>query len=162
MTSGRLLPCPSLALPSISMIEDVPNITRYCGADAPLKQLFLIPNPMLTTTVWATPRWRAREHDRALDFDLGSQRKTSRHKSTMKYKTIPSIGHKDLHNVQSAPVLQAAPLGPIIRIVHDFSRGRRILQKSSPPFGTSTCLNHPLGLGTLPSPAVLVNPTAST
>jgi hypothetical protein len=85
-TSGRPPPCPSLVLPSISMIEDTPNVIGYSEVDASLKELFPILSSVSTTTVWATPPRGARGHDRALGLGLGSQQEMIKHKSTTKYK----------------------------------------------------------------------------
>jgi hypothetical protein len=49
-TSGGLPPRPSPVLPSISVMEDAPNIIRYSGAEASLKKLFLILSTVSTTT----------------------------------------------------------------------------------------------------------------
>jgi hypothetical protein len=96
MTSGRLSPRLSPALLSVSVTGDVPNVIGHNEADAPLKQLYPIPNPVSTTTVWATPPLRAQACSRPLDLGLGSQRKPagSGFKLTTKYNAMSSIGHK--------------------------------------------------------------------
>jgi hypothetical protein len=45
-----------LILPSIFVIENVPNAIKYGGADVSLKKLFPILSTVSTITVWAAPR----------------------------------------------------------------------------------------------------------
>jgi hypothetical protein len=102
-----------------------PNVTSYGGAGAPLKKLFPMPSTVSTTTVWATPHQGARVHDQALG--LGSQQEPSRHKSTTKYKTIPSaIPSIEYEDISSQCAVNSCPLGsppePINRVVYDFWR----------------------------------------
>jgi hypothetical protein len=92
VTSGKLPPRLSTALPLISMIEDAPNVIKYSGADAFLKRLFPILRNLSTTMVWQHMARGARVHDRALG--LSSQRETSECKSTTQYKTIASTGYE--------------------------------------------------------------------
>jgi hypothetical protein len=90
MTSSRLPPRSSSTLPSISMTDDVLNAIRHSGADARLKQFspyLTLCEPLRYGQHLAMGAW---ELDLALGFDLGSDQKTSRHKSTTQYKTILS------------------------------------------------------------------------
>jgi hypothetical protein len=78
-TSGGPPPRPRPVLPSISVMEDVPNVELT----HPLKS-FSHAKHYVNNYVMGNPTQGARVRDRALD--LGSQQKTSRHKSTTKYK----------------------------------------------------------------------------
>jgi hypothetical protein len=94
-TSDGPPPRPSSVLPSISVIEDIPNVIRNSGADTSHNMLFPMTGTVSTTTVWATPCQGAWVRDRALRLGLGSQQKTSKHKSTTKYKAILSTRYED-------------------------------------------------------------------
>jgi hypothetical protein len=88
------------ALPELSSSLDtygrgLPNIIRNSRADASHKKLFPMIGTMSTTTVWEIPRQGARVRDQALSLGLCSQQKTSKPKSTTKYKAILSIGYED-------------------------------------------------------------------
>jgi hypothetical protein len=62
-TSGGLPPRPSPVLPSISVMEDAPNVIRYSEVDASLKNLFPMLSTVSTTTIWITPCQGARVRD---------------------------------------------------------------------------------------------------
>jgi hypothetical protein len=151
VTSGGLPPRPSPALPSISVTEDVPTSTDIVRLTHPLRSVF--PYLALCQPLWYPGGLGNVTEPLASASALSrKQAGTSQQQSTRPYHLQGA--KTSLRSVQLTLILN--------RVVYGFSRGRPILHKSSPPFGIGICLNHPLGLGILPSPAVLINQTAST
>jgi hypothetical protein len=152
-----------MVLPSISVTEGAPNIIRYNRADASSKKLFSILCIVSTTTVWATPpqRYSRTWPNPRLQPRLSAANKKAQVHNVVQDHTTYKVRKTSTHNYAANSHPPGSRHGPINRTIYDSSRGQ-IDHLSPPPLGIGTCLNHLLGLGILPSPAVPVTPIAST